>query len=192
MTLRFFQEFRVWADLMAHETGLKAIIIYGKGRHFSAGADLDELLENIDEAVMLANYQSFLKIGQLGIPVISAVRGVCLGSAFELALFCHFRICAVDAVLGLPETTFNLMPGLGGIQRVANLAGKAKALEIILRGMTFTARDALEMGLVDVVVPKSAVLAVARNLARALPEKFVKEGKALYLHKFSKILNVCE
>ena len=192
MTLQFFAELRHWTDFISKEAGLKAIIIYGNGRHFSSGADLNELLGNIDEQIMVDNYSSFTRLEQLRIPVISSIRGVCIGSAFELALFSHFRICADDAVLGLPETTFNLMPGIGGIQRVANHAGKSKALEIILRGMTFSASDALGMGLVDAVVPKREVLPLALNFARALPEPMIKDCRNIYLKKFLNHLNVSE
>ncbi len=192
MTIQFFTEFRHWMDIVLNETGLKAIIIHGNGRHFSSGADLKELLFNLDRQIMVDNYRSFTMLEQLGIPVISSIRGVCLGSAFELALFSNFRICADDAVIGLPESTFNLMPGIGGIQRTAALAGKSKALEIILRGLTFSASDALAMGLVDAVVPKRDALSVALNFARALPEKMINGHRDIYLKKFLKPLNVSE
>jgi len=192
MTLRFFAEFGRWTDLVSHDTGLKAVIIHGNGRHFSSGADLNELLVNIDERLMVDNYSNFLKLERMGIPVISAIRGVCLGSAFEMALFSHFRICSGDAVLGLPETTFNLMPGIGGIQRFAALAGKQKALEFILHGTTFSAADALQIGLVDAVVAKSEVLPVSLNFARALPWRMMDGCRAIYLKKFLKTSNVTE
>jgi enoyl-CoA hydratase/carnithine racemase len=192
MTLRFFAEFSKWTDLVAQDTGLKAVIIHGNGRHFSSGADLNELLVNLDEQLMVDNYRNFLKLERMGIPVISAIRGVCLGSALELALFSHFRICSGDAILGLPETTFNLMPGIGGIQRFATLAGKPKALEMILRGMTFSAADALQMGLVDAVVAKSEVLPVALKFARTLPWKMLDGCRTVYLKKFLNTSDVTE
>jgi len=139
---------------------------------FLIRADISELLANIDHQTMLENYRAFVNLEQLEIPVISAIRGVCLGSAFELALFSHFRICSEDAVLGLPESTFNLMPGIGGIQRVSALTGKAIAMEIILHGNTFTGGDALEMGLVDAVVPKREVLPLSNAFANAFPGIF--------------------
>jgi enoyl-CoA hydratase len=133
---------------------------------------------------MLENYQAFVTLEQLEIPVISAIRGVCLGSAFELALFSHFRICAGDAVLGLPESTFNLMPGIGGIQRVATLAGKSKAIELILRGITFPAQDALEMGLVDAIVPRNEVMPLSLAFANALPGRVPDSDRRICIHKF--------
>jgi enoyl-CoA hydratase/carnithine racemase len=186
MTMDFFSELKQLVTGFRDMPSLKAVIIYGNGRHFSAGADINELLQTVDEQVMLDNYHSFDMIRQLEIPVISAIRGVCLGSAFELALSGHFRICAEDAVLGLPESTFNLMPGIGGIHSVAGLAGNAKAIELSLRGNTFTASDALDMGLVDAVTSKGELLPLSLNLARLLPRRIKMEHRQLYLHKYLK------
>lgn len=188
MTMEFFQEMQVMVHEISMMHGLKAIIISGNGRHYSSGADIAELLGQVDNQTMLDNYQAFLKLEQLEIPVISAIRGVCLGSAFELALFSHFRICAEDAVLGLPESTFNLMPGIGGIQRVAALAGKAKAIGIILRGITFSAADALEMNLVDAVVPRNEVIPLSLAFANALPGVVQKSERNICIYKFLKTL----
>jgi len=186
--MRFFEELHVLVREISTMNDLKAIVISGNGRHYSSGADINELLQNVDQRTMCDNYHAFIMLEQLEIPVISAIRGVCLGSAFELALFSRFRICARDAVLGLPESTFNLMPGIGGIQRVAALAGKAKAIEIILRGITFSAMDALEMGMVDAVVPGNRVIPLSMEFANALPEIVYKPDRELCLHKFLKPL----
>ena len=189
MTMNFFDELQEVVKVITVTRNLKALIIYGNGRHYSSGADIAELLLNVDQQVMLENYRTFSRIEQMDIPVISAIRGVCLGSAFELALFSHFRICAEDAVLGLPESGFNIMPGIGGIQRVAKLAGNAAALEITLRGNTFRASEALSLGLVDIVVPKKEVLPLALNFAALLPVKIDKENRNIYLHKCLKPLH---
>jgi enoyl-CoA hydratase/carnithine racemase len=184
MTMGFFHELQVLIYEIATMQGLKAVIISGNGRHYSSGADISELLCSVNNQTMLENYRAFVMLEQLQIPVISAIRGVCLGSAFELALFSHFRICAEDAVLGLPESTFNLMPGIGGIQRVAALAGKARAIEIILRGNTFSAWDARDLGLVDAVVPKGEVMPLSTEFANALPANVYPADRAVLLHKF--------
>lgn len=188
MSTGFFLELKVLMQKIPAMQNLKAIVISGKGRHYSSGADITELLGGADHRVMLENYRAFLLLEQMKIPVISAIRGVCLGSAFELALFGHFRICAEDAVLGLPESTFNLMPGIGGIHRVATLAGRAMAVEIILRGSTFTGVEAFEMGLVDAIVPKIEVIPLSLSFANALPRNIQKADRAIYLHKFLKPL----
>ncbi|MEI6683641.1 MAG: enoyl-CoA hydratase/isomerase family protein [Bacteroidota bacterium] len=190
MTMQFFSAFGQWIDHVAADPMLKAIIILGNGRHFSSGADLHELLENSSETGLIENSRNFARLGQLKIPVIAAIRGVCLGSAFELALSCHFRICAEDAVLGLPEATYNLMPGIGGIGRMAKLAGKARGIELILRGATFPPAEALEMDLVDAVVPKKDLCQAADDFARALPENMIPGYRKLYVKKYLSKPNV--
>ncbi len=190
MTLGFFREFRDRVADLPSLSGLRAIVIGGEGRHFSSGADVDELLALSEPGLMMENYRAFLALEELHIPVIAAIRGVCLGSALELALFCHFRICADDAVLGLPETTFNLMPGIGGIQRLAALAGEARAIELILRGNTFTAAEAFTAGLADATLPKRGMDEKVMALAGSLPLPFRREDRALILHKFIRKIHV--
>jgi enoyl-CoA hydratase/carnithine racemase len=189
MTMEFFRDLRSLMHQISTLRNLKAIVISGNGRHYSSGADISELLKHAGDRNMIGNYQAFHTLDQLEIPVISAIRGVCLGSAFELALFSHFRICAEDAVLGLPESSYNLMPGLGGIQRLAAIAGKARAMELILRGCTFSAAEALEMMLVDAVVPKSMVIPLSLEFANALPGKITKADRAVCIHKYLKPLH---
>ncbi len=184
MTIQFFREFSDWVDSVSDDAGLKAIIIHGNGRHFSSGADLSELLANLSNESMLENYRCFQKLEKMNVPVISAIGGVCLGSAFELALFSHFRICSDDAVIGLPETSFNLMPGIGGIGRMVTLAGKARALELILRGMTLPATEAGNLNMVDAVVPKRELKDIALTLAISLPEPFHVEFRQVYIEKY--------
>ncbi len=158
---------------------IKAIIIYGAGRYFSSGANLNDLLENIRENVpvvekkrvcppdfLISHYRSFLRLTTFDIPVIAAIKGVCMGSALELALSCDVRICSSGAVLGLPETTFGLIPGCGGIGRLRQLAGDAKALELILRGCSFSAEEALNWNIIDKVLPKKDVLDFSIRLAQ--------------------------
>jgi enoyl-CoA hydratase len=199
MTVEFFSEFNILTKEMKTMKGLKAIVISSSGRHFSSGADLDGLMDLVlqmqpehepvpepgtgNEGVFEQNGRSFLSLEEAGIPVISAIRGVCIGSAFELALFSHFRFCGEDAVFGLPETTFNLIPGIGGIPRLANLCGTAKAIELVLKGNTFDAREALAYNLVDGILPKRQVVRFALDFAGRIMEGYRKEKKTIYLKK---------
>ena len=80
-------------------------------------------------------------------------------------MFCHFRISAEGAVLGLPESTYGLIPGIGGIQNLGALAGQAKAIELVLKGNTFSAEQALNWKIVDCIVPKKELMEVAIKLA---------------------------
>lgn len=197
MTIDFFSEFHHLLDDLHSVKNLKALVISGRGRHFSAGADLDQLLslvrhetrtdsegEIIDLVTFLGkNYQTFLSLESLEIPVIAAIRGVCLGSGFELALFCHFRFCGEDALFGLPESTYNLIPGIGGTSRVSLLAGKSKALELVLHGNTFSAEDALGFHLVEKIFPKKEVVEMSLDFARKISTSYRKEKARLYINK---------
>lgn len=198
MTLAFFQELLCWEQEVYPRETCRALIIYGAGRHFSSGADIDELLDQATrlnpssrdactpeaESFFTSNQTTISFFGSLDIPVIAAIRGVCLGSALELALSCDFRICTGEAVLGLPETTFNLMPGLGGIEGFTRLAGKAKGLEYVLTGQTFNGNMAQEMGLTDLIVSRKEVMSTAKALAHWLPGSFQKGFQKIYLKRF--------
>ncbi|MBN1496983.1 MAG: enoyl-CoA hydratase/isomerase family protein [Spirochaetes bacterium] len=146
---------------------MRGIVIRGAGRHFSSGADLDDLRNAVSDrgarapALLRNNLSAFGFFENCGVPVVAAIQGVCLGSAFELALACHARVCGAGSVLGLPESTFGLMPGCGGITRMLSLAGRARTLELVLSGATFTAEEALAWNLVDVVTPRKHVIAGA-------------------------------
>jgi len=195
MNAEFFREFDELVDEMKVMKGMEAIIISSKGRHFSSGADLEELLEQVVmqgernqpdvnenwNAISERNSRSFLFFEETEIPVIAAIRGVCIGSAFELALFSHFRFCAEDAVLGLPEATFNLMPGLGGIRKISALCGQAKAIELVLRGSTFGAAEAKLYYLVDRIVPRRKVVEFSVAFARKVMKNYKKQKAPLYL-----------
>jgi enoyl-CoA hydratase len=197
MTIDFFSEFHDLLDELSGSANLKALVISGRGRHFSAGAELNQLLSLVRHETrtdsmggitdlptfLEKNYKTFLSLEALQIPVIAAIRGVCLGSGFELALFCHFRFCGEDALFGLPESTYNLIPGIGGTSRVAALSGKPRALELVLHGDTFPAEDALAYHLVDKIFPKKQVVERAIDFAKTITASYSKEKTRLYLNK---------
>ncbi|MCX6240441.1 MAG: enoyl-CoA hydratase/isomerase family protein [Bacteroidetes bacterium] len=198
MTMKFFTEFSSVLEFISNSQEFKALVITGHGRHYSSGADVPVLLKEIlektktDEHGRLTvvpdflsnNYRSLLMLESFSIPIISAIRGVCLGSALELALFSHFRLCGEDAVFGLPEASFNLVPGLGGIYKLACISGEALALERVLKGSTFTAEDALKYKIIDKIVPKKALMPTAFNFAREVMQDFRVEKRGLYIKKY--------
>lgn len=197
MTLEFFREFSDAVDYIALDNNFKALVISGNGRHFSSGAELPSLLEEIHSGsivrngqvvevppLLTSNYESFLKLEQFEIPVITAIRGVCLGSALELTLFSHFRFCGEDAVFGLPETSFNLLPGLGGVKKMSSLIGRSKTLELVLKAGTFSASEALAMKIVHRVLPKRELVKSAIEFAQFSANDFRKEKVVLYLKKY--------
>lgn len=197
MTMEFFREFKEVVDLIGNDNAFKALVISGNGRHFSSGADLPSLLKEIQSgsvqtdgvsmdvpAFLTDNYQAFLRLEHLNIPVITAIRGVCLGSAMELTLFSHFRFCGEDAVFGLPETSFNLVPGLGGIKKLSDLIGRSRTLELVLKARTFSAEEALAMKVIHKVLPKREVVETAIGFAQSLSSGFYREKSPLYLKQY--------
>ncbi|MCK4470364.1 MAG: enoyl-CoA hydratase/isomerase family protein [Anaerolineae bacterium] len=168
-------------DQLLADDEVKAIVITGGGTNaFVAGADIPEikaLLDQPEEGYAAARefiergQGLTLKIEKATKPVIAAINGFCLGGGLELAMACHVRICSDRARLGQPEINLGIIPGWGGTQRLARLAGKGKAIELILTGDMITAQEAYRLGLVNKVVPAGAVLKEARGLARKIVSK---------------------
>lgn len=191
MDITFFKEFYWWRTELSENKQIKAIIIYGKGRHFSSGAVLKDLLDIINRrhqkdgdiqkvsSFLNQNSKLFYSLKELNIPVISGVRGVCIGSAFELALCSDYIVCGEKAVLGLPESSFGLIPGCTGTYVLPKLVGKALAIDIILSGKTFSPAEAKDMGIVQQVVPTKEVLKHAEQIAEKLKSNFFKELKSI-------------
>lgn len=139
---------------------VRAVIIYGGGKVFAAGADIKEM-RDMDHAAMVARARdlqdSFTALARIPKPVVAAVNGYALGGGCELALCADFRIAADNAKLGQPEILLGLIPGAGGTQRLARLVGPSKAKDLIFTGRQVRADEALAMGLVDRVVPADEV-----------------------------------
>jgi len=201
MTMDFFREFYEVITEIHLSLETKALVISGKGRHYSSGTDLQDLKKEIlrqdttraryaktetPEFINL-NYQVFNRLEHSPIPVISSITGICLGSAFELALSSHFRFCSPEAVFGLPETTFNLIPGLGGIPKMKALTGMARTIELVLQGKTFSSEEALSYNLADKIIAKKLLLKQSILFARSISSGYRKEKHILYLKTFFKI-----
>ncbi len=128
-----------------------ALIITGKGRHFSHGADVSLFGEagGSDLSAKLENARELLRtIEKLPIITAAAINGGCFGGGLEIALSCQFRVASPSAFLGLPEIMHGVVPGMGGMERLYRLLGKEKALQMILCGEMIGAKEALDMGLV--------------------------------------------
>jgi enoyl-CoA hydratase len=141
---------------------IKAVIITGSGQKaFVAGADISEFvgLSN-DEGKALAKtgQDIFSGIENCPKPIVAAVNGFALGGGCELAMACHFRIASDNAKFGQPEVNLGLIPGYGGTQRLVQLIGKGRALELLMTGNMIDASIALEYGLVNHVVPQDDLL----------------------------------
>lgn len=157
----------------AEDAGVGGIIITGSGQKaFVAGADISEFASfSVDEGRALAadgHARVFDLIQNSGKPVLAAINGFALGGGLELALACHLRVASENAKLGLPEVTLGLIPGYGGTQRLAQLVGRGKALELILTADMITAADAFNFGLVNYITPQDQLMEKAEELMRKI------------------------
>ncbi len=141
---------------------------------FVAGADISEftmLDKHAGMALAKFGQNTFFKIENCKKPVIAAVNGFALGGGCELAMACHLRIASDNAKFGQPEINLGLIPGYGGTQRLTQLVGKGRALELMLTGNMIDALSALKFGLVNDVVPQHELLPKAIELLNAINSK---------------------
>jgi len=157
------------------EDSLKAAIITGAGeKAFVAGADISEFGGlNADEGKELAarGQVVFNSIERGPKPVIAAVNGFALGGGCELTMACHMRIASETARFGQPEVNLGLIPGYGGTQRLVQLIGKGKALELLMTADMIKAPDALSLGLVNYVVPAEELISTCEIMAKKIMTK---------------------
>ncbi len=167
---------------------VQLIILTGSGeKAFVAGADIAEFANfTIEEGAQLALQGQellFSFIENLKTPVIAAINGFALGGGLELAMACHFRIASDNAKMGLPEVSLGVIPGYGGTQRLPQLVGKGRAMEMIMTAGMITADDAKQYGLVNHVVPQSELLeyclTVAQKILKNSPYAIGKAIKAV-------------
>jgi len=160
----------------SHNKEVKVIIITGAGeKAFVAGADISEFANYTPEQgeELSRNGQKILfdYIENLNKPVIAAINGFALGGGLELALCCHVRVASSNAKMGLPELNLGVIPGYGGTQRLAQLIGKGKAMEMILTSDMVNAEEALKLNLVNHVTSKEELLDKANELASKMAAK---------------------
>ena len=148
---------------------VRAVVIYGGEKVFAGGADIAEMAE-AGPAAMAAwsgRLQAALsRVAGIGKPVVAAITGYALGGGLELALAADFRVAGERARVGQPEILLGIIPGAGGTQRLPRLVGPARAKDIIFSGRMLTAAEALEIGLVDSVVPDESVYAAALDMMK--------------------------
>ena len=150
------------------EDNIKGIIITGSGeKAFAAGADIKEFAHfNVEQGKELsANGQRIFKIIEThNKPVIAAINGFALGGGLELAMACHIRVASDNARFGQPEVSLGVTPGYAGTQRLTQLIGKGKSMELLMTGSMIKADEALSLGLVNYVVPQVELIAKAEEL----------------------------
>jgi enoyl-CoA hydratase len=162
-------------DRIENEKAIKAVILKGEGRFFSAGADIKEFtsLQSGDDFAGLARLgqKLFDRIENFPIPIIAAIHGAALGGGLELAMSCHLRIVTKSAKLGLPELTLGIIPGFGGTQRLPRYVGAAKAYEMILTGKPISGEEAVSLGLANHAVDDEDLTTFTNQLAKNIVDK---------------------
>jgi enoyl-CoA hydratase len=152
---------------------IRVIILTGSGeKAFVAGADISEFAhfsesEGADLALQ-GQTGLFDLIENLTTPVIAAINGFALGGGLELAMSCHFRVASENAKMGLPEVTLGVIPGYGGTQRLPQLVGKGKAMEMILTAGMLNAEEAKSYGLVNYVLPQENLLHFCKEMGQKI------------------------
>ncbi len=156
----------------------RVLFIRAEGRVFSQGIDLNALddyvglfgekwRENLFATTRLLQ-DTLTKIERSSLPSICLIQGYCIGTGFEIALACDFRIVAERTRISLPETRLGIVPDVGGTVRLVNLIGSSRAKEVILTGRTVDLNQAEQWGMINYIVPKDDLLAKATELAEEL------------------------
>ncbi len=163
---------RAFVDFKTDEE-TRLVILTGSGQKaFVAGADIAEFADySVEEGKDLSatgQREVFDYIANFQKPVIAAVNGFALGGGLELAMAAHFRVASENAKMGLPETSLGVIPGYGGTQRLPQLVGKGRAMEMIMTAGMIDAKTALSYGLVNHVVPLEELLDLADKIAEKI------------------------
>jgi enoyl-CoA hydratase len=165
-----------WAlDEVYANKEIKSVIITGSGaKAFVAGADISEFSSlTLEQSMALAKggQDTFFRIENSPKPIVACVNGFALGGGCELAMSCHFRISSENAKFGQPEVNLGLIPGYGGTQRLVQLIGKGRAMELLMSAGMIDAATALQYGLVNYVVPQEELLAKAISILTIINSK---------------------
>ncbi|WP_342541628.1 enoyl-CoA hydratase-related protein [Paenisporosarcina sp. FSL H8-0542] len=151
---------------------VRVIVLTGKGRAFSAGADIDEMTN--DDSISLELLNQFADWDRLALikkPIIGAVKGFVFGGGFELALCCDVLITASGTEFSFPEVGLGVMPGAGGTQRLTKLAGRTKALEWLWTGERISANEALKYGVINKIVAPELLMEECMKFANKLAKQ---------------------
>jgi len=168
-------ELNTVVDEIYNNAGIKSAIITGAGKKaFVAGADISEFAElNKEQALQLAKKGQavFDKIENSPKPIVAAVNGFALGGGCELALACHFIYASENAKFGQPEVNLGLIPGYGGTQRLTQIIGRNRSMELIMSGNIFTAKEAMEFGIVNKVFDSDELLEKTKEILMTIQSK---------------------
>lgn len=175
MSLDMARDFDTAIEKLKHRS-LRAIILTGAGKAFSAGGDLKMLEEkqrkssDENKQEMMLYYYDFLGLLQLDVPVIAALNGSAIGAGLCVACACDIRLAAVDAKLGLTFVKLGLHPGMGITYTLPKIVGHGRARELLLTGRVVEAKEALRLGLVNEVVPGADLISRAQEIAEEIAQ----------------------
>lgn len=183
MTRAMGEAFRERIGELAQDESIRALIVTGEGRAFSAGGDLDMLQQQADRGAaapgiawrgirddMSSFYRLFLSVRDIPCPTIAAINGHAIGAGFCIALGCDFRYVAAEAKLGLNFTRIGVHPGMGVTWTLPRLVGPALASELLFTSRTITGNEAGPIGLANRVLPREEVLSAAISTAREIAQ----------------------
>jgi len=172
-------------QIMCHlkkEDGVRGVVITGSGESFASGADIRELRE-LDQLggreYLLSIQQTWLSVEGLTKPVVAAVNGLAIGGGMELALVCSLRLASEKAIFAIPAVKLGLIPSFIGVQRLCQLIGRGRGVELILTSKTIDAWEALRIGLVNRVLPQEELLSSAIALCKRIAAR--NRGMVQYL-----------
>ena len=170
-----FTDLNTMVDEIESNSDIKSAIITGAGpKAFVAGADISEF-EQMDknEAIAMAirGQIIFARIENSPKPIVAAVNGFALGGGCELAMACHFRLASENAKFGQPEVSLGLIPGYGGTQRLVQLIGKGKAMEMLMSAQLIGAQEAKHLGLVNYVTTEDSLLTETKKILALINTK---------------------
>ena len=172
LNMSLMDELLAALDEIEADRDLRCVVLTGNDRAFAAGADIKEMADaSTVEMLGRDQFAKWDRIRRFKKPIIAAVSGYALGGGNELAMLCDMIVASDTAQFGQPEINIGVMPGAGGTQRLTRAVGKAVAMEVVLAGRTLNAREALQLGLVNRVVPIEAYLQEAKDLAHRVAEK---------------------
>lgn len=172
LNLQLMDEVIAALDQLERDESVRCVIITGNERAFAAGADIKEMAgASSTDMLTRDQFAKWDRIRRFKKPLIAAVSGYALGGGNELAMLCDMIVASETAQFGQPEINIGVMPGAGGTQRLTRAVGKAIAMEMVLAGRMLSAREAMQHGLVNRVVPVEVYLTEAKRLAAQIAEK---------------------
>jgi enoyl-CoA hydratase len=184
LNTQVFNELNSALDEVYDNAEIKSVIVTGAGsKAFVAGADITEFSDlSTQQAIALSKrgHDTFLRIERSPKPIVAAVNGFALGGGCELALACHFIYASENAKFGQPEVNLGLIPGYGGTQRLTQVIGRNRAIELLISGNMFTAKEAMDYGMVNKVVSAGELLSRTKEILEVIQSKSpVAVGKVI-------------